>query len=174
MPAFTIRTASALALKLLGHVDFVPGVLTRLVVGFAFFDSGSGKLANMENTVNFFADLGLPFPELNAAFVARLECYGGILLLAGALTRIVALLLSCTMIVAILTADRQTFVDAFTRTGEIGLSDVAPFVLGVLLSWLVVKGPGALSVDAVLKRALGLGGPARKKDAPSGEGPKPA
>jgi len=176
MAAFTMRAASTLALKLLGHLDFVPGLLTRLVVGFAFFDSGRGKLGNMENTVNFFSDLGIPFPELNAAFIARLEYYGGMLLLAGALTRIVALLLSCTMIVALLTADRQTFIDAFTRTGEIGLSDVAPFVLGVLLSWLVVKGPGALSVDSVLKRSLGLGEPERpeRKDAPSGDGAKPA
>ena len=127
----------------------------------------------MENTVNFFSDLGIPFPELNAAFIARLEYYGGMLLLVGVLTRIVALLLSCTMIVALLTADRQTFIEAFTRTGEIGLSDVAPFVLGVFLSWLVVKGPGALSVDSVLKRTLGLGEP-EPKDAPSGDEAKPA
>src|SRR6187399_3226816 len=98
MAAFTMRAASTLALKLLGHLDFVPGLLTRLVVGFAFFDSGRGKLGNMENTVNFFSDLGIPFPELNAAFIARLEYYGGMLLLVGALTRIVALLLSSTMI----------------------------------------------------------------------------
>ncbi len=154
MGATAIRRASDLALRLLGYLDWVPGLLTRLVVGFAFYDSGSGKLNNMENTVNFFTTLGIPFPELNAAFVARLEYYGGMLLLAGALTRIVALLLSSTMIVALLTADRETFVGAFLRTSEAGLSDVAPFVLGVLLSWLVIRGAGALSVDALLKRAI--------------------
>lgn len=154
MGANHIRGVFDLAHRLLRYVDFVPGALTRLVVGFAFFDSGRGKLANMENTVNFFTDLGIPFPELNAAFVARLEYYGGLLLLAGLLTRLVALLLSSTMIVALLTADRQGFMEALTRSGEIGLSDIAPFVLGVLLSWLVVKGPGLLSLDALLKRAL--------------------
>lgn len=154
MGASTIRKAGDLALKLLGYLDWVPGLLTRLVVGFAFYDSGSGKLKDLEKTVNFFTDLGIPFPELNAAFVARLEYYGGMLLLAGVLTRIVALLLSSTMIVALLTADRQTFIDAFTRTGEIGLSDVAPFVLGVFLSWLVIRGAGSVSVDALLKRAI--------------------
>ena len=154
MGASTIRKAGDLALKLLGYLDWVPGLLTRLVVGFAFYDSGSGKLKDLEKTVNFFTDLGIPFPELNAAFVARLEYYGGILLLAGVLTRIVALLLSSTMIVALLTADRQTFINAFTRTGEIGLSDVAPFVLGVFLSWLVIRGAGSVSVDALLKRAI--------------------
>jgi putative oxidoreductase len=173
MAAYTLRSVSSLALRLLGYLDFVPGALTRLGVGFAFFDSGKGKLENMENTVNFFTDLGIPAPELNAAFVARLEYYGGMLLLIGALTRIVALLLSSTMIVALLTADRQTFIDAFTRSGEVGLSDVAPFALGVFLSWLVVKGPGALSVDAVLKRSLGLGQPEPAR-ASSEEPPKPA
>ena len=109
MGAFTIRKASNLALKGLGYLDWVPGILTRLVVGFAFYDSGGGKLKDIEKTVNFFTELGIPFPELNAAFVSRLEYYGGMLLLVGALTRITALLLSSTMIVALLTADRDTF-----------------------------------------------------------------
>jgi putative oxidoreductase len=162
MGGATIRRASSLALKLLGYLDWVPGLLTRLVVGFAFYDSGSGKLNNIDNTVNFFASLGIPFPELNAAFVARLEYYGGMLLLAGVLTRIIALLLSSTMIVALLTADRETFVGAFMRTSEVGLSDVAPFVLGVFLSWLVIRGAGAISVDALLKRAMDKGAPPEK------------
>ncbi len=157
MGASTIRRASNLALKLLGYLDWVPGLLTRLVVGFAFYDSGSGKLNNLGNTVNFFTDLGIPFPEWNAAFVSRLEYYGGILLLFGVATRIVALLLSSTMIVALLTADRGTFLDALLRRSEVGLADVAPFVLGVLLSWLVIRGAGVLSVDALLKRAMDEG-----------------
>jgi putative oxidoreductase len=160
--ATRIRQASNLALKLLGYLDWVPGLLTRLVVGFAFYDSGSGKLNNIDNTVDFFATLGIPFPELNAAFVARLEYYGGMLLLAGVLTRIVALLLSSTMIVALLTADRETFVGAFMRTSEVGLSDVAPFVLGVFLSWLVIRGAGAISVDALFRRVIDKGAAAEK------------
>ncbi len=155
MGAIEIRAVLDRGLKLLGYLDSVPGLLTRLVVGFAFFDSGRGKLNNIENTVSFFTDLGIPFPELNAAFVSRLEYYGGMLLLIGALTRIVALLLSSTMIVALVTADREAFVGAVTRTGESGLSDIAPFVLGVLLSWLVIKGAGTLSVDTLLKRVIG-------------------
>ena len=85
MGASIIHRASDQARKLLGYVDFVPGALTRLVAGFAFYDSGKGKLENMENTVDFFTGLGIPFPEANAAFVARLEYYGGMLLLLCAL-----------------------------------------------------------------------------------------
>jgi len=64
----------------------------------------------------------------------------------------------------LLTADRDTFVGALTRTGEAGLSDVAPFVLGVFLSWLVIRGAGALSVDAILKRVIGPSGTPKKED----------
>jgi putative oxidoreductase len=167
MGAAFISKARHTALKGLGYLDFVPGLLTRLVVGFAFYDSGRGKLANPENTANFFTDLGIPFPELNAAFVSRLEYYGGMLLLLGVLTRIVALLLSSTMIVALLTADRETFVSAFTRSSEVGLSDVAPFVLGVLLSWLVIRGAGAISIDALLKRMIDKGDKGDKGEATS-------
>ena len=127
----------------------------------------AGMLANMETTVNFFTDLGIPFPELNAAFVSRLEYYGGMLLLAGVLTRIVAALLSSTMVVALLTADRENIVSALTRTSEIGLSDIPAFVLLVFLSWLVVKGPGALSIDALLKRAIDKNGESEKAVTPA-------
>ena len=153
MGASIIRRVSDNALKCLGYVDWVPGALTRLVVGFAFYDSGKGKIENMGNTVDFFTGLGIPFPEANAAFVARLEYYGGMLLLLGLLTRVIAILLSSTMIVALLTAHPDDSIGALNRTGEIGLSDLPPFVLGVLLSWLVVKGPGALSLDRVIKTA---------------------
>jgi putative oxidoreductase len=167
MGASTILKVRTLALRLLGYLDWVPGVLTRLVVGFAFYDSGNGKLKNPENTVSFFTDLGIPFPELNAAFVSRLEYYGGMLLLAGVLTRIVALLLSSTMIVALLTADRETFVGALTRSSEAGLSDVAPFVLGVFLSWLVIRGAGSISVDALIKRAIDKSAGGQKDSTPA-------
>ena len=70
MGGSTIRRASNLALRWLGYLDWVPGLLTRLVVGLAFYDSGGGKLENMEKTVDFFTKLSIPFPELNAAFIA--------------------------------------------------------------------------------------------------------
>mgnify|MGYP000240227636 CR=1 FL=1 len=158
----TIHRFSEQAIRFLGFVDFVPGALTRLLVGFAFLDSGRGKLEGMENTVNFFTDLGIPFPELNAMFVARLEYYGGMLLLAGLLTRITAALLSTTMVVALITADRENFTGALARSAEIGLSDIPAFALLVFLSWLVVRGAGALSLDHLASRFLARGDKAEK------------
>jgi putative oxidoreductase len=142
---------------------FVPPLLTRLVIGQAFFLTGRGKLENAEGVTAFFAGLGIPFPAANAAFVSRLEYYGGMLLVAGLLTRLAALMLGSTMIVALATADRATFAGALLGTSEAGLTDVVPLVYLLFLVWLVICGPGAASLDALVKRWLGTRG---RADAP--------
>jgi putative oxidoreductase len=93
-------------------------------------------------------------PELNAAFVSRLEYFGGIALVLGLGTRLFAGLLGSTMIVALLTADKEGFLDALFLRGDSGLTDVAPVVYGLFLLWLIVHGPGRLSLDALLARFL--------------------
>ncbi len=154
-------------------LGFVAPLLTRLVIGQAFFLTGRGKLQNPENIVAFFTSLGIPMPELNAAFVSRLEYYGGMLLILGLATRLCALLLSSTMVVALLTADRQDFVSALSGAGEKGLTDVTAFVYLLFLLWLVFQGPGALSVDTLLRRARGIE-PATPAGTAAGSGPPPA
>lgn len=141
----------------LGAVAFLPPLVTRLVLGQAFVLTGRGKIENFDNTIQFFSELGIPFPELNAAFVSRLEFYGGWALVLGLLTRVVAAGLASTMVVALLTADREVFVSALRMTGEQGLTDVVPFVYLIFLVWLVISGPGAVSLDAFLARWVRLG-----------------
>ncbi len=136
---------------------FLPPLLTRLAIGQAFYQTGGGKLANMENVIAFFTSLGIPFPELNAAFVSRLEYYGGIAIILGLLTRFVAIGLASTMVVALMTADRGGFLDALRGTGAAGLTDVVPVVFLLFLIWLIVFGPGPVSVDSLLRRWLGWG-----------------
>lgn len=143
-----LRVADALA--------FLAPLATRLVLGQAFFLTGRGKLQNFENTVSFFTDLGIPFPELNAAFVSRLEYYGGIALALGLLTRLVAAGLGSTMIVALLTADKESLLNALRGVGEAGLTDITPLVYGLLLLWLVLAGPGPVSLDRLLARRMGI------------------
>jgi len=151
-----VQRASRVGLVAAGALAFLPPLLTRLVMGEAFFLTGRGKLANFDNTVQFFTTLGIPMPELNAAFVSRLEFYGGIALLLGLLTRLVAAGLASTMVVALLTADKQGFLDALHMSGDAGLTDVVPFVYLLFLSWLVIFGPGPLSLDALVARWLHL------------------
>jgi putative oxidoreductase len=141
-----------LSARVLAALAFLAPLLTRLVVGWAFHLTGNGKLENFERTVDFFTSLEIPLPALNAAFVARLECWGGLLLIAGLGTRLVAFMLSGTMVVALMTADRMTFVGALKGTGDAGLTDVSAFVFLLFLLWLVFFGPGLLSLDALLFR----------------------
>jgi putative oxidoreductase len=166
-----LRKGAAFGLKLAMVAAFVAPLLTRLVIGQAFFLTGRGKLQNPENIVAFFTSLGIPLPELNAAFVSRLEYYGGMLLIVGLGTRLVALLLSSTMVVALLTADRQDFVSALSGAGEKGLTDVTALVYLLFLIWLVLQGPGALSLDTPLRRALGIDAVTPPA---AGSGPAPA
>jgi putative oxidoreductase len=147
-----VRRAAALGLKLAGALSFLPPLLTRLVIGYAFYQAGQGKLANPEKIVEFFTGLGIPFPAANAAFVSRLEFYGGLLLIAGLLTRVTAVFLGSTMAVALMTADKAAFLEALAGTG--GLTDVDPVVFGLFLLWLIVVGPGFLSLDTLLRRWL--------------------
>ncbi|HET7745772.1 MAG TPA: DoxX family protein [Vicinamibacteria bacterium] len=144
-----VRRAVALSLTVAGALAFLAPLLTRVTLGHAFFLTGRGKLANFETTVEFFAAQGIPMPELNAAFVSRLEYYGGALLVIGLLTRVVSLLLAGTMAVALL-QERQQFLASWLPTGEVGPTDIAPWVFLVLLLWLVLHGPGAASLDRLL------------------------
>ncbi len=149
-----VQRVLGLGWRVAAVLAFLPPLLTRLVIGQAFFFTGRGKLQNPEGVLSFFTDLGIPFPAANAAFVSRLEYYGGMLLIAGLLTRVVALLLGSTMVVALMTADRADFKAALFNTGEKGLTDVVPVVYLLFLLWPLIAGPGAVSLDALLKRWL--------------------
>ena len=149
------RDAVKKALGLAAALSFLAPLMTRVTVGYAFFLTGRGKLANFENFVGFFTDLGIPFPALNAHFVARLEYYGGIALVLGLATRLFAAGLASTMAVAILTSERQQFLTSWLPTGDVGPLDISPYVFLLLLTWLVLFGPGLVSLDTVVARWLG-------------------
>lgn len=143
-----------LGLRVAAVLAFLPPLLTRLAVGHAFFLTGRGKLGNPEGITQFFASLGIPFPAANAAFVSRLEYYGGMLLIAGLLTRIVGALLASTMVVALITNDRAEFLSALAGSIDKAPVDITAFAYLLFLLWLVVFGPGLLSLDTLLKRWL--------------------
>jgi putative oxidoreductase len=153
MPApAAVRRAAELGLRVFDWLAFLPPLLTRLVIGYAFYQAGAGKLANPERVASFFAGLGIPFPAANAAFVSRVEYYGGLLLIVGLLTRVAASLLGSTMVVALLTADKADFLVALAGTSDKGLTDVVPVVYGLFLLWLLVFGPGLASLDALIRK----------------------
>jgi putative oxidoreductase len=153
MPQGPIQRLAAFGLRITAAVAFLAPLLTRLVVGWGFHVTGHGKLSDLNKVTGFFTDLGIPFPGANAAFIASLEFVGGICLVFGLGTRIFAALLSCTMIVALITADKPAFLEKFPES----LTDVTSFTYLLFLIWLVLFGPGPVSLDYFLSKWLGVG-----------------
>ena len=147
-----IRRLAALGLKITDSLQFLPPLLTRLVIGVGFYYTGKGKLGDLDKVTGFFNDLGIPMPHVNAVFVSGLEFIGGICLVLGLGTRIFAALLSCSMIVALLTADKEAFVMKFPSD----ITDVTSFTFLVFLVWLVFFGAGPISIDHFLGKWLGV------------------
>jgi len=152
------QRAADLGIRLAAALQFLAPLLTRMTLGHAFFLTGRGKLANIDDFVGFMATRGIPFPEANAAFVARLEFYGGLALVLGLLTRLVAAGLASTMLVALL-GERQQLIDSWRWEGDLGPTDIPSYVFLLLLGWLVLFGPGAVSLDKLLSRWLRVGAP---------------
>lgn len=158
MPApVPVRNTARFGLKVAAALSFLAPLLTRLVVGQAFFLTGRGKLLNFDNTVTFFTELGIPFPQANAAFVSTLELVGGTCIFIGLLTRVMSGLLASTMVVALMTADKEQFLKSLNPSSDVSPMDVSSLVFLMLFAWLVLYGPGWLSLDTLLARWLGIG-----------------
>src|SRR5580658_1422077 len=78
-------------------------LIIRLMTGGVFFWEGILKFVYVNQGVGRFTKLGFPLPESTAHFVATAEIIGGLLLLVGLCTRIVAFYFIIQMIVAVLT-----------------------------------------------------------------------
>ncbi|WP_233009444.1 HvfX family Cu-binding RiPP maturation protein [Rheinheimera faecalis] len=91
----------------LQQLDFISLLLLRLYLTSVMMQAGWTKLQNFDSTLSWFADpdwgLALPVPALMLSLVILLELGGGLALLLGLFTRLTALGLSMTMLVAMLT-----------------------------------------------------------------------
>ncbi|MCD6029711.1 MAG: DoxX family protein, partial [Thermomicrobiales bacterium] len=110
MPGLDVRITAHYGLAIL-----------RIVLGIAFAVHGWSKLSGgVDGVAGFFGSLGIPAPTLIAWVVTIVELVGGLLLIAGALTQIVGILLFINMIGAI--------VYAYLGTGT-------PFIENGAISW---------------------------------------
>ena len=125
-------------------------LFVRLYWGWQFAQTGWGKLHNLEKVTNFFASLGIPAPGLNAPFIATLEFAGGLLLILGLGSRLIALLLTANMLVALLTAHREALFSIFSDPEKFYAATPYTYLFAVLL--ILIFGPGKLSVDALLAK----------------------
>jgi putative oxidoreductase len=123
-------------------------LLARLVVGIVFLTTGWGKLHNLSQVTDFFVELHIPAPHAQAILVASTEFLGGLCLTIGLFTRLAALPLSVTMIVAILTAKRAEI------DGVNALFGLEEFLYLTIFIWLAIAGPGKVSLDHLIVRRL--------------------
>jgi putative oxidoreductase len=138
-------------LNKLSKVSWLAPALLRLTLGVVFIGTGWGKLHSLDKVTDFFTDLHLPAPHFQAVLVASTEFFCGILILIGLLTRLAAIPLAITMIVAILTAKREQL-DGFSAL--LGFEEWSYLVMYLAL---IFAGPGKLSLDHLLSRRLRLG-----------------
>jgi putative oxidoreductase len=142
------------ALRATDRLSALAPLLIRLTLGPVFITTGWGKLHGLADVTSFFQTLGIPFPGLNAAVVASTEFVGGLLILVGLGTRLVALPLAFTMVIAILTAKRSEVDGVATLAGFVETSYLVMFLV------LAIIGPGAISLDGALGRWFARRGPA--------------
>ena len=148
-----IRTQIERILGLINTQEWVAQLLVRLFVGYFFLETGWGKLHNLDAFEQRFVGWGIPYPHFNAALSAYTEFIGGCLTILGLGTRLVSIPMMINMLVAILKVNlkRVTTLDDFVELDE-------PLYALVYL-WLLLSGPGRVSVDYLIGRPFRLRGP---------------
>jgi putative oxidoreductase len=114
----------------------------RVLIAAIFILSGASKLADPAGTIGYIASAGLPLPQLAFAGAAAVELLGGLALVVGYRTRLVALVLAIFSILAALSfhsalADQNQFIHFFKNIAMAG---------GLLQ--VVAFGGGRISLDA--------------------------
>jgi putative oxidoreductase len=128
------------------HLDWLGPLLARLVTGWVFLWTGWGKLTHLPLVTQNFDSWGIPAPQVLAPFVSGVEFFGGMLLLAGLLTRITAGALGVVMIVAVISVQ---WADVDSLQTLLGLEEIMYLALFV---WLAIAGAGRVSLDHLLER----------------------
>jgi uncharacterized membrane protein YphA (DoxX/SURF4 family) len=137
-------------------------ILIRLMAGGVFLWEGILKFVYTNQGVGRFTKIGIPAPHATAAFVGGLEILGGMLLIAGFLTRLIAIPFVIEMLVAI----ASTKIALYLGTSPLPLPPAPPQVgiwavlhevrseYAQMMSVLFLgsAGPGRWSLDAVLAR----------------------
>lgn len=151
----TLQRVNGLVEGLTSSLAFIAPLATRIVIGLAFYQAGTGKFRNFENVIGFFDSLGIPFPAFNAGLVATMETVGGVMLIFGLFTRFFASGLTVTMVVALMTADTADFLTSWGSASSLSPTDVTAFTFLLVLLWLLFYGAGKLSLDALLRKIFG-------------------
>ena len=148
--------------------DQGPVILVRLLVGLVvFFPEGIQKLAYPEVLgAGRFARIGIPLPDVMGPFVGAVEIVCGALIILGLFTRLAAIPLIVTMVVAIISTKIPILLGhelwifhapQIKRTGLWSMMHESRTDLTMLLGsiYLLIAGGGRWSLDAYLSARPG-------------------
>jgi putative oxidoreductase len=145
VPRPTLTRLASFVIRLLEAVPVaLPALLLRLGVALAFWRSGNVKIASWSSTLQLFANeyrVPLLPPELAATRATTVELTAPILLLLGLATRLgAAAMLGMTLVIQIFVYP-ENYPDHLLWAGP--------------LLYLVLRGPGPISIDHLIRRRLG-------------------
>ena len=133
--------------------DGIPLLLLRLYLAPVMIQAGWNKASSFDSIVDWFGNddygLGLPMPFVMAFLATAAELVGGVLLLLGALTRLVSIPLMVTMIVAM--------VSVHAKNGWLAIADASSWLADgtILLNENIMAAPEKLSAAKSLLQEHG-------------------
>ncbi|MCP3765010.1 DoxX family protein [Domibacillus sp. A3M-37] len=132
----------------MGRNSEIGALILRIFLGITFFVHGLAKFqGGIENTAGFFESLGLP--GFTAYLVAIIELIGGLAMILGAGTRVIAILFAVILAVAI--------VKVKLAAGFLGNGQMAGYefdlALVVIAIYLAIAKKSLFAVDNVLFRS---------------------
>ena len=105
----------------------------RLYWGWQLWQSGWGKLHNLDKVTAFFTNLNLPMPGEMAVFIACVEFFGGIFFAFGAFSRVTSLVLTVNLTMAYFLADREALFSIFSDPDKFMAAAPFTFLFASLL-----------------------------------------
>lgn len=148
-----IKQAYANLMQLIRYADGVPLLLLRLYLAPIMIQAGWNKASHFSDIVDWFGNsdygLGLPFPFVMALLATGAELLGGILILVGLLTRLVAVPLMMTMLIAMVTVH--------AKNGWLAIADASSWLADgtILLNENVMAAPEKLAAAKSLLQTHG-------------------
>ena len=120
-----LSRAQAAFLSTAERLAFLGPTLARLTLGVVFIGTGWGKLHGLQKVTEFFTELGIPAPGFNAVLASTA-----------------------------LDADHEAVEVRGADGAGIDLLGFEEWTYIVLAVWILVAGPGPLSLDRILQNVL--------------------